>query len=315
MTDNHVLSLAQQLSSRALDWLHAAHRSGFGALPAGAAVDPTDPDDAYKPIGEAALAGSLILRDGVAGPRGMQAAQEMLDFGWRQLRSGDLLYERQLRHTLLTDPMETYVHFVRAGYRHRALDELLGALAGLRSVHVSEMLPNRRLAVANARRTIGIEQPVDWPALAAATWLGALPEPWAVDWSTGYDITHTVFHLTDWGALPDGLPAPVAAYLRDWLPVWVDIWLEAGQWDLVGELLAVDSCIGEPVCGSEPWEQLASVQHPDGLTPRDADPVDGDPGTAFKDNEHTAVVAVVAGTVTLARALGAAAPPAAPAPA
>ncbi len=172
-------------------------------------------------------------------------------------------------------------------------------------MHAAEILPSRRLAVANARRVVGLEHRPDWAALLAGTWLGATPEPWAVDWMTGYDITHTVFHLTDWGARPDGVPEPVRDYLRRWLPVWVDIWLEVGQWDLVGELLIVDSCIGEPVCGMQGWDVLAGVQHEDGLIPRDNQPVTDDPAQAFQDHEHTAVVAVVAGNVTLARAIGA----------
>lgn len=300
------LSTVQSWSSRALNWLHTAQRQGHGHLPPDATVDLADPDGAYKPLGEAALAASLVLRDGVAGSHDTQVARALVDSCWHQLQDGDLLYERQLRHLTLTDPLELYAHFARSGHRHRLLDGLLTDYAGLRAPDAREVVPNRRLAVANARRIVGVGGEPDWQALTAATWLGATPEPWAVDWSTGYDITHTVFHLTDWGARPDDLPAHLADYLRRWLPVWVDIWLEVGQYDLVGELLAVDACIGDPVCGSEPWRRLADVQHADGLTPRDGDPVATDPHTAFKENEHTAVVAVIAGTVTLARALGAA---------
>ncbi|WP_329201711.1 MULTISPECIES: DUF6895 family protein [unclassified Streptomyces] len=310
MTDTELLAAVQQWSSRALHWLRTAHRQGHGRLPADVTVDLSDPNNGYKPIAEAALAASLVLRDGVAGSCESATAREMLDFCWAQLQEGNLLYERQLRHMMLTDPVETYAPFARAGYRHARLDELLDSFTGLRAPHAAELVPNRRLAVANARRVVRVGPEPDWSVLAADTWLGALPEPWAIDWSTGYAVTHTVFHLTDWGERPEGLPAPMRAYLRDWLPVWVDIWLEVGQWDLVGELLIVDSCIGEPVCSTAPWERLIAAQHPDGLTPRDGDPVDEDPAQAFKDHEHTAAVAVVAGTVTLGRLLGAALGPA-----
>ncbi|WTW99214.1 hypothetical protein OG216_40330 [Streptomycetaceae bacterium NBC_01309] len=303
--DTELLATAQQWSSRALHWLHTRYRAGQGDLPPDATVDFADPDSAYKPLGEAALAASLVLRDGVAGVRDLAAARDLMDLCWRQLHDGDLLYERQLRHMLLTDPVETYAHFARAGYRHRPLHDLLDSLTRLRAPNAVELLPNRRLAVANARRVVGLADRPDWPALAAATWLGAVPEPWAVDWSTGYSVTHTVFHLTDWGARPEGLPAAVRDYLRDWLPVWVDVWSEVGQWDLVGELLIVDACVGAPVCGPSAWERLAAVQHPDGLTPRDTDPVEDDPAEAFRDHEHTAVVAVIAGTAILSRLLGA----------
>ncbi|QMU76989.1 hypothetical protein GXW83_16040 [Streptacidiphilus sp. PB12-B1b] len=297
-----VLRTAHSVGSRALAWLHDSKQ--FGSLPHDTTIEFTDPDNVYKPLGETALAASLVLREGVAGPAELRAAQELLDFAWGQFRSGDFLFERQVRHPMLTDPLETYAHFVRGGHRNRALDEVAGHLASLRSVRAVEMMPNRRLAVANAHRVIDPGHRADWAALAADTWLGSTPEPWMVDWMTGYNLTHAVFHLTDWGARPDGLPAPVVGYLRNWLPVWADVWQEVAQWDLLGELLIVDACLDEPVCDPHSWELLARAQHQDGLLPRDGEPVADDPHRAFKDNEHTAVVAVVAGTVTLARSLG-----------
>ncbi|MEV7599564.1 hypothetical protein AB0O91_19505 [Kitasatospora sp. NPDC089797] len=305
MTDTHVLTTAQRLGSQALAWLHAAHRDGLGWLQDSSLIDLKDADNAYKPLCELALAASLVLRDGVAGPAEARAARELLDEGWEQLHEGDLLYERQLRHFTMTDPLETYAHFARAGYRHPALEEMFDSLSRVRAVHAAEIRSNRRLGVANARRVVGLAHRPDWAALAAGTWLGAGPEPWAIDWLTGYDVTHTVFHLTDWGARPEGLPGPMHDYVRDWLPVWLDVWLEVGQWDLAGELLAVDACLGEPATGRQGWDALAAVQHPDGLVPRDTDPVDEDRERAFHDHQHTAVVTVVAGDVTLARALGA----------
>jgi hypothetical protein len=299
-----VLKTAHTMGSRALRWLHDNH--AFGTLPTHTVVDFEDRDSAYKPLGETALATSLVLREGVAGPADLAMARSLADFAWEQFRDGDFLYERQVRHTLVTDPLETYAHFVRAGIRHGRLDDLTTHLAGLRSARAVEMMPNRRLAVANAARVAGVGPPPDWAALVADTWLGAEPEPWAIDWMTGYHVTHTVFHVTDWGAHPELLPARTVDYLRTWLPVWVDVWLEVSQWDLVGELLIVDACLDEPVCDPSTWARLARAQRPDGMLPRDAEPVDEDPRRAFKDNEHTAVVAIVAGTLTLARSLGSA---------
>ncbi|MEV6963042.1 hypothetical protein AB0M97_28545 [Streptomyces sp. NPDC051207] len=305
MPDPGLLGAVQQWSSQALGWLHAAHEVGRGHFSADGSSDLSDDvDETYKPLSECALAASLVLREGVAGARDTEIARRMIEFCWNQLGQGDVLYERQLRHLMLSDPMEVYQSFVVAGLRHRQLDELLASSATLRAPHVGEVLPNRRLAIANARRVLGVGPEPDWTALASATWLGATPEPWALDFNTAYDVTHTVFHLTDWGAVPSGLPEPMRRYLRQWLPVWVDVWTELGQWDLVGELLFADACIGDPQCPAEAWEPLLAVQHPDGLTPRDNDPVEDDAELAFKNHEHTAVVAVAAGTLTLARALG-----------
>jgi len=299
------LAHAQQLATRSLAWLYTTHEQGHGALPPedNVNLDLEDPNNAYKPIGESALAASMVLRETVSGPTEREQARALLDFGWQQLRQGDLLYERQFRHMLLSDPLEMYGHFYRSGYRHAALEELLHGLDGLRSTHAVEAMANRQLAVANARYVVGLQSMADWDALAATTWLGARPEPWAIDWITGYNVTHTAFHMTDWGAVPDRLPAPIREYLADWLPVWADIWQETGQWDLLGELLIVDTCLPESVCDPQSWEVLASAQREDGLMPRNLDPVAEDPEQAFKENEHTAVVGVLAGTLTLARAL------------
>lgn len=291
---------AHKLAGAALDWLHTHRR--LGAFPPGA-TDIGDPDRHYKPLGETALAASLVLREGVAGPATLAQARDLLDFAWAEFRAGDLLYERQLRHWLLTDPLETYAHFARVGLRHDRLHALLRHSAAVGAA--TEVMPNRSLAVANARRTTGIGGDPDWPALTRATWLGGTPEPWAIDWSIGYHLTHTVFHLTDWGARPHDLPPDIADYLAMWLPVWVDVWAEVGQWDLVGELLVVGACLPEPHLDPAEWQVLADAQHADGLLPRDNEPVADDPATRFADHQHPAVVAVVAGTVALSRLLGA----------
>ncbi|KOG87546.1 hypothetical protein ADK38_24840, partial [Streptomyces varsoviensis] len=159
---------------------------------------------------------------------------------------------------------------------------------------------------ANAARITGHDHGAgahDWASLTRATWLGAMPEPWHIDWLTGYAVTHTVFHLTDWGRLPGGLPADIAGYLRDWLPMWTDIWAETSQWDLMAELMIVGNCLPDPATEAEDWQRLAELQHADGLVPRDDKPVDDDPAQRFEDHQHTTIVAVVAGTIAVNRAL------------
>lgn len=299
---------AHQVSAGALAWLHT-HRE-LGALPPDTTADLGDPDSVYKPLGEAALAASLVLRESVAGSAELGTARELMDFCWQQFGNGDMLYERLLRYSLMTDPLETYSPFARSGFRHEPLERLLAHTSSLRSVRSVEVVPNRRLAIANAARVVGLDQgdrAFDWPALARATWLGGTPEPWLIDWMTGYSLTHTVFHLTDWGGTPDGLPDDLTAYVRAWLPVWIDIWAEIQQWDLVAELMIVGCCLKEPYCEPADWERFARVQHADGLVPRDGDPVAEDPGQRFADHQHTAVVAAVAGTLAVSRALGRAA--------
>ncbi|MGW0537338.1 DUF6895 family protein [Streptomyces sp. NPDC003032] len=300
---------AHQVSAQALAWLHS-HRER-GALPAGTTADLCDPDSVYKPLGEAALAASLVLRESAAGSAELGMARQLLDFCWRQLGDGDMLYERLLRYSMMTDPFETYAPFARCGLRHEPLERLLTHTTALRSVRGVEMQPNRRLAVANAAHVVGLDRgdrAYDWPSLTRATWLGGMPEPWLIDWMTGYSLTHAVFHLTDWGGSPTGLPDDLTSYVRTWLPVWIDIWAEIEQWDLVAELMIVGCCLKEPYCEPADWERLAGVQHPDGLVPRDGDPVTDDPDQRFVAHQHTAVVAVIAGTLAVSRTMGGASP-------
>lgn len=290
---------AHDMTARAMRWLRANRE--LGAFPADISGDVGNPDSVYKPLGELALAASLVLREGVAGAAQLDAARELMDFSWGQMRKGDLLYERQLRHPLMTDPLELYGHYVRGGRRHRALEELLEFNASVGSLE--EVMPNRRLAVANAHRVVGLSRDDDWEALTRATWLGMTPPPWAINWMTAYAVTHTVFHLTDWGASPRDVPADLADYLTTWLPVWIDIWSEVLQWDLVIELLIVGVCLPVAHCVPAEWERVATAQHADGLMPRDGEPIVGDSLQRFRAHQHTTVVAAVGGTLALSRLL------------
>ena len=100
-----------------------------------------------------------------------------------------------------------------------------------------------------------------------ATWLARTPEPWTVEGHIAYDVTHTVFHLTDWGENPDGLPPDIADYLATWLPAWIDDWLDLERWDLLGELLVIDACLPRPTLDERAWQAFAAAQQPDGAMP------------------------------------------------
>ncbi|MEC4016206.1 DUF6895 family protein [Streptomyces sp. H27-D2] len=301
-----VTATAHQVSVKALGWLHTHHRRGV--LQTGTnSADVADPNGAYKDLGEMSLVASLVLRESVSGATELRLAGEVLDHVWRQFDEGNMLYERLLRYPLMTDSLESYAHLARGGYRHEAMEQLFEHVTGLRSVRGVEHLPNRKLAVANAARVVGLDRgdrAPDWAELIRATWLGNAPEPWLIDWMTGYSMTHTVFHVTDWGRRTEDLPAEIDAYLTAWLPAWIDIWAEVEEWDLMGELMIVGSCLREPYCDPGTWDLLARIQHEDGLVPRDGSAVSDDIDDRFANQQHTAVVATIAGTLAVSRALG-----------
>ncbi|MEE1930773.1 hypothetical protein V1J52_21705 [Streptomyces sp. TRM 70351] len=282
---------ARHLLTGALDWLGAhLHRC---TLDTGGREEHAR---SHKLLGETALLARVVLR-GRAG--GREAARTLLEHAWKQYALGDVLYERQLRHPAATDPLEVYACFRPAGYRHLPLETLLGHLHHRVSRQAAELRPNRRLAVHNAARTVGLPPAQDDRALAGATWLGRRPEPWLIDWDTAYTVTHTVYHLTDWGSRPHALPPPLRDYLHLWLPVWHDVWQEAAEWDLVGELLAVDACLPGGCLGSEAWTVLAAQRHHDGLVPRDGRPVTGPAVHRFERHFHATAVAGLAAALAL----------------
>lgn len=292
---------AHQIAARAFGWLDAAIE--YFALPTDASPDRLDLDvnKHLKPLAELALAGSIAVREGVAGSREARLAPALVGYAWQQLRDGDVLYELQRANPAVTHPMEVYAPFVRAGYHHRGLEELLAHLTSLRAAPAIELLPNRALGVFNAARILGLPVRTDPAELTARTWLGGTPEPWATDFSTLYAMTHTAFHLTDYGRCPDGLADHLQAYLHAWLPAWLEVYLEAGQWDLVGELLIVDLCLTEPEYHPNAWDRLARAQQPDGLLPAGPERVPQDIAKAFRNHYHPTVVAAIAGTLAVSR--------------
>ncbi|WP_181794593.1 DUF6895 family protein [Streptomyces sp. WELS2] len=293
--------LAHTVRSRALSWLHT-HRE----LSVPDAGDLAPDLDAVKTLAEMALAAGLALTEGTAGSRERRLARELLDFCWLRLGQGALLYERLLHHPMTTDAVECYAPFAQAGYRHAGLEDLTSHLAVAGIAHIVEYVPCRRLAVANALRITGHDSGTrvpDWERLVQATWLAATPQPWHIDWETAYALTHTVFHITDWGRRPEALPRPLTAYLTRWLPVWTDIWTETRHWDLVAELLAVGACLPEPHIDLDDWQRMERTQHPDGLFPVDGRPLEEDPATRFRDHYHSTTVSAIAATIALSRDL------------
>jgi hypothetical protein len=293
------ITTAHLIAVRALGWLDAA-RSHF-ALPQDISAYLNRPNDDIKRLGELALAVSIVIREGAAGSREAEIARSLVAFTWAELRDGDILEVLQREQPIETYPTETYAWFARIGYRHPRLETLAAHLSGLRAGRVLEVVPNRRLAVFNAERLVGLPHRDNVASLTGQTWLGGTPEPWATDVLTLYAMTHTVFHLTDWGARPDDLPAQLQTYVHAWLPVWLDVYVEAGQWDLVGELLIVDLCLAEPGDYPHAWEALARAQQSDGLLPAGPERVSADVVKAFRDHYHPTVVAAVAGILAVSR--------------
>jgi hypothetical protein len=297
-------ALLHRVGDRALGWLDT-HRELFRL---------TDEDlatgrgiiERIKPVGELAVNMRVLAREGVAGSRMHECSVRLLDHAWRDLLDGgNLLADLQRREPLSPVPLEVYASLYELGHRHPALEDAIGLARTTAAWRALEMAPNRRLGVLNAERKLGLVPSGDPEQALAATWLGQLPEPWTVQLQIAYDITHTVFHLTDWGAAPDRIPPHVAQYLELYLPAWIADWAELRHWDLLGELLVVDACLPRPTLDERAWELYAAAQDASGAMPVRQEMPQGSPQDVFDQVHHPTLVAAFASAMATSRALSA----------
>ena len=298
MTDTRLI---HRVGADAMEWLWA-HRDGFRLDPdAGPEVGFLE---RFKPIGELALICGVLFREGVAGSRQAELARRLLDHAWREtLDGGRMLVRGQRTEPISPIPFEVYLPFRELGHRQPEMERAVLLHHGLESRQAFEAPPTRRLALSAFQRRFGLTpRPPEAEALRA-TWLARTPEPWTVEGHIAYDITHCVFHLTDWGENPGGLPPDLARYLGTWLPVWIDDWLDLRRWDLLGELLVVDACLPRPTLDEPAWEAFAAAQQPDGAMPAVRTMPEGDEEAVFDVVYHSTLVAAFASALATSHAL------------
>ncbi|MEE1929632.1 hypothetical protein V1J52_15810 [Streptomyces sp. TRM 70351] len=295
--------LIHEVGVRALEWL-ADHREHFRPRPA---TDTPEPEikERFKPVGELAAIGTTLFREGVAGSRQAALARQLLEFAWGDLLDGGgLLAWMQREEPLSPVPLEVYTPFKELGYTNPAVERAAAVSQGLTSWAALEVLPMRRLGIAATEARAGLAPSVPVAEAARRTWLGRTPEPWTLSFHIAYDVTHTVFHLTRWGADPSGLPGDLAGYLDLWLPVWLEDWLAREHWDVLGELLVVDACLPSPTLDAHVWRRFAAAQDPSGAMPiRSGQPQAEDAADLFDLVYHPTLVAAFASTMATSRAL------------
>ncbi|GGY99759.1 DUF6895 family protein [Streptomyces poonensis] len=285
----------------AVTWL-SAHRDDF-VLPEDALAPDGRVNSTWKPLGELAQVCVSVRRHTARTDPVHACVSDLLDFAWRQTRHGALFLQLQRLEPFATYPLEVYATFASAGLRHLGYEAAAATVARTRGWQLTEQQPTRRLGVRKAERRSGIHRPEPGPEAVRRTWLGGLSEPWTFERSSGYQLTHVVFHLTDWGRTSEGLPSDVAAYLADWLPPWLDTCLEARDWDLTCELLAVAATLPrplDPVTLRDAWTGIAAAQHTSGALPERAG-AEG-PEQHFAGAYHSTLMAAFAAALTLGRA-------------
>ncbi|MGW7226305.1 DUF6895 family protein [Streptomyces cyaneofuscatus] len=280
------LAVLPHVLRTALAWTDA-HRGEF-ALPDDVLDPRTQVNATLKPLGELAQLCSTVRAATAPGTPEHEVAGDLVTYAWEQVAQGALLLELLRTEPFAAYPYEIYAAFAGYGLRHEGFEALARPLTATRAWAHTEQHANRQLGLINSERRVGVLTHTDAGAVLSRTWLGGLAEPWTFEGPSGYALTHTVFHLTDWGRMPDRVPEKTDAYLRTWLPAWADGCLESGQWDLTGELLAV----GASLPGPPPlelldavWPVLADVQHTTGCVPETGVPVREDAPTGVPVHE------------------------------
>ncbi|MGP4052248.1 DUF6895 family protein [Streptomyces sp. 2A115] len=288
----------------ALAWV-SANRDEF-MLGDDALAEHGNVNATWKPLGELTQVCVCVRRHTDPADPLHKTASDLLAFAWQQTGRGALFLELQRLEPFATYPLEVYAAFASAGLRHAAYESATATVARTRSWQVTEQEPNRRLSVLNSERRTGLPEHEEMPEALRRTWLAGLPEPWTFERAVGYTLTHVVFHLTDWGVTPQGVPPPVATYLRHWLPPWLDTCLEDEQWDLSCELLAVASSLPDPpdhAMLQDAWAKLAAVQDDSGAVP-EVGAGQGGPATAhdaFIGCYHSTLMTAFAAALTINR--------------
>lgn len=285
-----------RIARGALGWT-GDHLSRF-RLPEDPAAPGHDRGTTLKPLTELARTSLTVAQ--VSHGEVSALAREFVDFAWRETGRGEVLAELARREPYATYPLETYAVFSQAGLRHAEFEAQLRDTVRTRAWRRGEREATRTLAVLDAERKTGLPPHRPLEEAQAATWLGALCEPWTFTTAAGYAATHCVFHLTDWCTRPEGLPPAVAEHLRLWLPAWLECTVEAGHWDLAGELLAVACLLPDGPDTAAAWTALARAQDPDtGAVPEHAGP-DAEAPNTFRACYHSTLVTAFAAALTAA---------------
>ncbi|MFJ7074088.1 DUF6895 family protein [Streptomyces sp. NPDC098781] len=294
----------REVGTAAFAWL-AAHRGDFAlgedALTAEGQVDAT-----WKPLGELAQTCHSVRTHLPPSDPLHVCASDLLRFAWQQTGRGELFVRLQRLEPFATYPLEVYSVFAAAGLRHSGYEAAAATTARTRGWRFTEQEPTRQLGVLKAERRSGIDRTDESEPVLRRTWLGGLPEPWTFERSSGYALTHVVFHLTDWGREPAGVPADLAAYLNHWLPSWLDSCLDAGMWDLSCELLVVAASLPDPpalAAFQDAWRRIARAQHESGALPQDSREIAGAEAD-FLHCYHSTLMAAFAAAQTVKRLTG-----------
>lgn len=231
-----------RLGAAALSWIES-NLSRFGVSASG---DDLTLVEEVKPLAELSLACDLISRTGVRSRFGRQFisfSKDVLANCWDELDRGEHLRHLLLRYPDLFSLVTVYPPFRRAGFRNADLDRSIESIVEDPGIRALEFPAWRLIDFAVALRALGFRSPWRPAEEFGRTWLGQAPPPWMMSESAAYSLTHTVFYMTDFGFMPEGLPKRARVYVSKWFGPWSRYFARAPNFDLLGEFLMVGYCL------------------------------------------------------------------------
>ncbi|GGS44138.1 DUF6895 family protein [Actinokineospora fastidiosa] len=189
----------------------------------------------------------------------------------------------------------------------------LARLAPDGHVDIAKKSPSGRLELRYYAELAGLDHDVEpYDRLYADSILANLTDVLPMDIETAYRITHTVFHITDFGVRDMGVPPEELMRIRDVAEQLTHHFIAIEYWDLIAEFILTQSCLGldprHTASGQAAIDALLNVQKPDGAIPArfaaQRPPDTATPVELFRKAYHTTLVTALASMIPPSTACG-----------
>lgn len=249
-----------------------------------------------KPLSELVLCLCILKINNV--PSSMET--EIVDWAWEKLEKGNFIYRLLIARPDLIQVSSAYIYLNKVyGYENSRLSNLIKSLKEYRYPYLLETEPWVKLSMLHSFSVFGIRNLHEHEF--EGTWLKGYPEPWILNDSMMYALTHEIFYLTDFGR-KKFIDRKLFDYLNLWLPVWAEVYAKKDNADLVSELLMVRHfTIADGWDPSYPVSSVLSLQNEDGSFngPKGAGvnlftDDDDEQSKIFLERYHTTLVSCVA---------------------
>ncbi|MGW5055191.1 DUF6895 family protein [Actinokineospora sp. NPDC004072] len=180
-------------------------------------------------------------------------------------------------------------------------------------VDIAKKSPSGRLELRYYAELAGLSHDVaPYGDLYAESILANLTEVLPMDVETAYRITHTVFHITDFGVRGMNVAPQELMRIREVTEQLTDHFIEIEYWDLIAEFILTQSCLGldprRTPSGQRAVDALLNVQKPDGSIPArfaaQRPPETATPVELFRKAYHTTLVTALAAMIPPSTACG-----------